>query len=141
VTAENINVNIGKSKIYWMEMLTTALIIQKVDSVMYNQIGGDNMKGYFKNNDLSKVDVFGGGKTIYYPTEDDGTVIGMNKVECVDITIYVNDRKFDKIVFKKKPVGVLEPLEKINPADFRLDGFEWLEHKRPKNRWDIFVWP
>lgn len=141
ITAENINVNIGKSKIYWMEMLTTALIIQQVDSIMYNQIAGDNMKGYFKNNDLTKVDVFGGGKTIYYPAEEDGTIVGMNKVECVDITIYINDRKFDKIVFKKKPVGVLEPLDKINPVDYRLDGFEWLNHKRPKNRWDIFIWP
>jgi lipopolysaccharide export system protein LptA len=141
ITAENININIGKSKIYWMEMLTTALIIQQVDSVMFNQIGGDNMKGSFRNNELSKVDVFGGGKTIYYPDQEDGSVIGMNKVECIDITIYINDRKFDKIIFKKKPVGVLEPLDKINPADFRLDGFEWLDHKRPKNRWDIFIWP
>lgn len=141
ITAEQINISIGKSNIYWMEMLTTALIIQQEDSVIYNQIGGDDMKGYFTNNDLSKVEVVGGGKTIYYPKQDDGSFIGMNKVECVDITIYIKDRKFDKIVFKKKPVGVLEPLDKINPADYKLDGFEWLDHKRPKNRWGIFVWP
>lgn len=141
ITAEQININIGKSNIYWMEMLTTALIIQQEDSVIYNQIGGDDMKGYFTNNDLSKVEVVGGGKTIYYPKQDDGSFIGMNKVECVDITIYIKDRKFDKIVFKKKPVGVLEPLDKINPADYKLDGFEWLDHKRPKNRWGIFIWP
>jgi lipopolysaccharide export system protein LptA len=139
VTADYINVNIGKSKIYWMEMLTTALIIQQEDSVKFNQIGGDNMKGYFRDNELSKVDVFGGGKTIYFPKQDDGTFIGMNKVECVDITIYIKERKFDKIVFKKKPVGVLEPLEKINPADFKLDGFQWLIDRRPKNRWEIFI--
>jgi hypothetical protein len=120
-------------------MLTTALIIQQEDSIMFNQIGGDNMKGYFTANELSKVDVFGGGKTIYYPKQDDGTFIGMNKVECIDITIYIKNREFDRIVFKKKPVGVLEPLDKINPADYKLDGFEWLIHRRPKNRWEIFI--
>lgn len=140
VTAEYINVNIGKSKIYWMEMLTTALIISQQDSIMYNQIGGDNMKGFFTNNDLSRVEVVGGGKTIYYPTEDDGTVIGMNQVDCVDITILIADKKIQKIIFKKKPVGELQPLDKINPADYKLDGFEWLINRRPKNRWDIFVW-
>lgn len=139
VTAEYINVNIGKSKIYWMEMLTTAMIISQEDSVMFNQIVGDNMKGYFKNNDLSKVDVFGGGKTIYYPKQDDGSVIGMNQVECINITILIEDKKIQKIIFKKKPVGVLEPLDKINPADYKLDGFEWLIHRRPRNRWEIFL--
>ena len=140
VTAENINVNIGKSRIYWMEMLTTALIISEEDSVKYNQIAGDNMKGYFKDNNLSKVDVFGSGKTIYYPKEEDGNVIGMNQVECVDITILIENKKVHRIIFKKKPVGKLEPLDKINPADYKLDGFEWLINRRPKNRWDIFTW-
>lgn len=141
ITAANINVNIGKSKIYWMEMLTTALIISEEDSVKYNQIAGDDMKGFFKDNNLYKVDVFGGGKTIYFPKEDDGTVIGMNKVDCVDITILINNKNIEKIIFKKKPVGVLEPLDKINPADYRLDGFEWLINRRPKNRHEIFLWP
>ncbi len=139
ITAEKINVNIGKSSIYWMEMISMALIISQEDSVMFNQIGGDDMKGYFTNNDLSRIEVMGGGKTIYYPKEDDGTVIGMNKVECVDITILINDKKIDKITFKKKPVGKLEPMDKINPADYKLDGFQWLIKRRPMNRHDIFI--
>lgn len=139
VTANNINIYIGKSKIYWMEMLTAALIISQEDSTMFNQIGGDNMKGYFTDNNLSKVDVFGGGKTIYFPKEEDGTVIGMNRVDCTDITITITNREIDKIIFKKKPKGVLEPMDKINPADFRLDGFEWLDYRRPKNRYEIFI--
>ncbi len=138
VTAEHIIVNIGKSKIYWMEMLTTALIISQEDSVMFNQIGGDIMKGYFKDNNLSRVDVFGSGKTIYFPKEDDGTIIGMNIVDCIDITILIEAKTIEKIIFKKKPEGVLWPLEKVNPADYKLDGFEWLIHRRPKNRWEIF---
>ena len=141
ITAENINVNIGKSKIYWMEMLTTALIIMQEDSVMYNQIGGDNMKGFFENNDLRRVEVYGGGKTIYYPKQDDGTIIGMNKVDCTDITIHIKDDEIQRIIFMKNPVGVLEPLDKINPADFKLDGFEWLDNRRPKSRPEIFIWP
>ena len=139
VTAEFINVNIGKSKIYWMEMINTSLIISQQDSVMFNQIGGDKMKGFFKDNDLWKVDVFGSGKTIYYPKEDSGDVIGMNKVECVDIIIFIESEKIERIIFKQKPEGVLEPLDKINPADYKLDGFEWLIHRRPKNRWEIFL--
>lgn len=139
VTANNINIYIGKSKIYWMEMLTAALIISQEDSTMFNQIGGDDMKGYFTDNNLSKVDVFGGGKTIYFPKEDDGTIIGMNKVDCTDITIIIGGKEVEKIIFKKKPKGVLEPIDKINPADYRLDGFEWLINRRPKNRFEIFI--
>lgn len=141
ITAEYIQIMISKGKVYRMDIEDMALLISEVDTIRFNQIGGNRMVAWFgEDNEIRKIDVFENGKTIYYPTEDDGNLIGMNKVDCTDICIYIENRKIQRIVFKQQPVGELIPDEQINPLEYRLEGFEWLIDKRPKNRWDIFTW-
>lgn len=138
ITGEEIHINIGKSQIYYFNILRDALIVQKEDKEKYNQIAGKNMMGYFKENDLVKVDVKENSKTIYFPKEENGDYIGMNEAISENIQIYLNNNEIIKIVFLKKPKGTLHPLSKIKPDAYRLDGFSWQENRRPKNRWEIF---
>lgn len=140
ITAEYIQIKISKGKIFRMDIQNMAMLVSEEDSVRFNQIGGNLMIAWFDNNEIYKIDVFDDGKTIYYPKEEDGNIIGMNKVDCKDISIYISNRKIQRIVFKLKPVGELIPNEQVNPMDYRLPGFSWLIEKRPKNRWDIFLW-
>ncbi len=109
------------------------------DSLRYNQIKGKSMTGYISKNKLKKIDVDGNGQSNYYAHDDKGEIIGLNKAESSNITIYMNDDgKVKKIVFIKSPEGELKPMADIADGDKLLPGFTWQEELRPKNKEDIF---
>ena len=109
------------------------------DSLRFNQIKGKTMTGYIRKNKLNKIDVDGNGQSNYYAHDDKGEIIGLNKAESSNITIYMNDEgKVKKIVFIKSPDGELKPMADIEEGDRLLPGFNWQEELRPKNKEDIF---
>jgi hypothetical protein len=114
-------------------------MISQEDSVKYNQIRGKSMTGYFRDNDLVKLDVNGNGQTVYY-AEDEGDIIGVNTAECSDLIIYLVDNHVSKVKYNVKPTGVYYPLN-LFPQDKRyLDGFAWNDAWRPKKMLDVFYW-
>lgn len=116
------------------------IIAMEDDSIRFNQIKGKNMTGFIRQNNLEKIDVDGNGQSNYYARNQDG-VIGLNKAESSNITIYMNKGKVKKIAFIKKPEGELKPLETIEDGDKLLPGFNWQADIRPKNKEDIFRHP
>lgn len=138
LTAKFMQFNLAKGKIKSLDMVETSMIIAREDSIMFNQIAGINMRGWFDSNALKKVDVYGNGQTIYYPKEDSGEVIGMNRADSKDISIYLENKKIDRIVFKIEPIGELTPLEDVPADQKKLPGFQWLEAIRPKTLQDIY---
>jgi hypothetical protein len=125
-----------------IHLRTDAFIIAlEDDSLRFNQIKGRNMVGYIRKNQLSKIDVTGNGQSNYYAHGDKGEIIGLNKAESSDITIYMNKGKVKKIVMIESPEGELKPMEEIQAVDKFLPGFLWQEEIRPKNKEDIFRTP
>jgi lipopolysaccharide export system protein LptA len=116
------------------------IIAMEDDSLRFNQIKGKNMTGYVRNNELYKIDVSGNGQSNYYARDKNG-VIGLNKAESSNITIYMNKGKVKKIAFIKSPDGELKPLAELESGDKLLPGFNWQAEIRPKNKEDIFLHP
>ncbi len=120
------------------EMQGNAMIVSRYDSLRFNQIKGKKMNGYFRDNELFRIDVNGNGESIYYP-EDQGRLIGMNRAECSNIVIFVKNRKIKKIKLLKSPTGTLSPPSgETAPEDQRLKGFKWLQDIRPASPPDVF---
>ena len=94
--------------------------------------------GYIKDNELYRIDVDGNGQTIYHP-KDNGIVIGVNRAESSDLTIFLSDRKVEEIIMRVQPKGNLNPPYLLPEDQTRLDGFRWLEAYRPKNKLDIYI--
>lgn len=140
ITAEYIDICMGQKEVYFININRMARVISQEDSLLFNQVGGLNMKAWFKNNELHKIDVFDNSKTYYYAREDNGDWIGLNVAESKDMAIYVENRQVVKISFLTNPIGTLHPMDKIKPEDFRIDGFTWQIHRRPLKREDIFIW-
>ncbi|HEX7585956.1 MAG TPA: OstA-like protein [Prolixibacteraceae bacterium] len=116
------------------------IISMEDDSLRFNQIKGKNMTGFVRKNELYKIDVAGNGQSNYYARDKTG-IIGLNKAESSNITIYMNKGKVKKIVFIKSPEGELKPLDQLEEGDKLLPGFKWQEDIRPKNKEDIFRHP
>jgi len=139
ITAAKIELENRNKQLHKIYLRNIALLIQKIDTVKYNQIRGKNMLGYFRNNKLVRLDVTGNGQTIYY-AEDQGSIIGVNRAECSDLIIYLVDNKVSRVNYLVKPSGKYYPLDLL-PANQRfLDGFTWNEAWRPTSSKDVFFW-
>ena len=113
--------------------------VSQADTNKYNQIFGRNMTGYFKDNELYKIDVIGNGQTVYYP-KDKEEYIGVNVAQSSNLIIYIANKEVDKIYFINQPTATLYPLDMAPKDILILGGFKWEDYQRPKNKEDIFVW-
>lgn len=138
MTADNIRIQMQNNRIDKMFFYNASFIVSEFDSIRYNQIKGKDMVASFKENDLYKIHVTGNAESIYYLTEKDSTVMGVNKSQSARLTIWVKDREIHRVTFHDKPEAILYPEAELMPADARLKGFLWQPVLRPKHKDDIF---
>lgn len=141
ISADYIEVHTQNNKPKIAYLKNQAFIISKVDSLRFNQIKGRDMTGFFTNKgQIYRIDVDGNGESIYYPAEEDGTLIGVNKSLCEKMKIFMQDRQVKEILFLNSPEGTLYPVKDLPPLDAVLDGFKWEQKQRPQSKLDVFLW-
>lgn len=137
--ANQIKVYTRNRAVYRADLIDAAFVVApELDSVGYNQIKGKLMNGYIRNNELYLIDVDGNGQTIYYP-KDGEVVIGMNKAESSNMSIWLKDRKVQNIIMRVSPTGNMNPPVLLSDDARYLKGFRWLDDYRPKTKDDIFL--
>ncbi len=142
MTGDTVKLRTYDGEIEYMRLFQNAFIISKEDSIdKFNQIKGRELIAHFNDsNEVYKINVNGNGQTIYYGKEEDGTYMGMNRLDCSEMKIMMNDNQIQDITFYVSPVGVFEPMKDVKPENQKLRNFIWLEYLQPKSREDIFVW-
>jgi lipopolysaccharide export system protein LptA len=118
-----------------MELYHSAFIASQVDTGRFNQIKGKSLSGYFKNNELFKINIKGAGEIVYY-LMDGETVTGRNQSKCMNIEIRVDKGKISDIYEYENSEGFIDPPLPANRV--RLEGFNWYDNLRPRKRSDIF---
>ena len=120
-----------------MELYYSAFVTSQVDTIRYNQIKGRKLTGYFKDNELYKINIDGNGESVYY-LEDGNRIVGKNSAKCASIEILVNKGKIQQIYERQSPEGVIDPPSRSPGANNKLEGFSWHDAIRPKKVADIF---
>jgi lipopolysaccharide export system protein LptA len=120
-----------------LELYSSAFITSQVDTFRFNQIKGRSLTGYFRDNELYKIDIRGNGESIYYLLEGE-FVAGINQAKCANIEVLVEKGKISEIIEYQNPEGTIDPPIPIGPEPLRLKGFQWLDKLRPKKKNDIF---
>lgn len=146
VTAKQINVTTGQNSIKYFELLSKAIVIQKVDSLdanKFNQIEGKKIEGFFAKDStgeqiIQKLNVIGNAQIIYY-VKQKKNYKGVNKTVCSDLSVWFDNGGVDKTTFRNKPESTIYPLQDIIDEEMRLKHFVWLENKRPKKKNDILL--
>jgi len=118
-----------------LELYNEAFIVSQVDTIRFNQIKGRSLTGYFRNNELYKLDIKGNGESLYYLMDGDN-VTGRNQSKCANIEVLVDKGKISEIYEYQNSEGFIDPPLPATPV--RLEGFQWLDHLRPKKKSDIF---
>jgi lipopolysaccharide export system protein LptA len=140
LVGEEILIYTNDSTIDWAHINGQALSVEEIDSVHYNQVSGKEMKAYFRDGEMHKVDVIGSVRVVYYPMEKDSTLMFMNVSETSLLNIYLENRKLHKMVMSPKSNGTLYPMEDLPRDKMRLDQFVWFDYIRPLDKDDIFNW-
>lgn len=140
VLGEVIHAYFNDSTITWAHIINQALTVENLDSIHYNQVTGKEIKSYFKNKQLDKVDVISNVQVVYYPLDKDSTMMFMNTSETSLLNLYMKDKKVDKMVMSPQSSGVLYPMTQIPGDKMKLSNFAWFDYARPKGKDDLFIW-
>ena len=140
LTARRIEIKTTENEVEWVQLHDAAFIISQEDTIGFNQMKGRTMHGHFRDNALWRVDVDGNGETIFFIRENNGDLVGINKAVSSNIIIFVDGAEVTGIQFVRQPEAVLFPPEDLSGEDRLLRNFQWLDHRRPQGKFDIFEW-
>jgi lipopolysaccharide export system protein LptA len=137
--AKQIDAFLKNGQIDYALMNEEALIISNNDTTIFNQVSGDDMKGFFKENELEQINVKGNANSIYF-VEDEEDYLGFHKSGSNEMKLYFKDRKVQTVKFIGGEEKTLFPLKSMGKEKSKLDRFAWYEKYRPKSIIDIFIW-
>jgi len=70
ISGVNIDLYTANQQADYFILTKKAMIISEEDSIRFDQISGKKITGYFRNNEIYKIDVSGNSESIYFPRED-----------------------------------------------------------------------
>ena len=141
MSADLIHIYVKNQTVDYMHGIGSGLMVKQDGANEYNQMAGKEILAYIRDEDVYLVDVQGNAETVFYPVEDDGSYIGVNRTQSSFVKVYLHDRKIDYVLFTTSTTGVMIPLDQALPEETRLNGFFWAEDERPRQAADIFLHP
>lgn len=139
IVGEEINVYLNDSTIDSVYVDRQALMIEKLDSTHFNQVGAQQMRTYFVKGEVSENRAVGNVMVVNYPLEKDSTINYQNYVETAEARMFMKDRKLKKI-WAPASHGFFYPIGMAPAERTRLEGFAWFDYIRPISPDDVFKW-
>ncbi|MBU0486702.1 MAG: hypothetical protein KKA07_05545 [Bacteroidetes bacterium] len=140
LSARMIEAFTGDNRIDSIHLLDSAFVISQKDTIRFDQVKGEIMQGYFRDNEMKCIIVSGYGETIYYLEDEAGALIGVNRADAANLILIMDNSEFKTISFISRPSGTIFPDNQIPDADRRLPAFLWQIERKPTSRYDVFFW-
>jgi len=140
-TADTRVVFLRDKHIHRLQLKRNAMLASLSDSLVYDQISGRNIMGYFREDTLRRILVDGNGESIYFAKDEKGAYLGVNRATCGRMIIYLKNQRVNRIVFLEHPEAKMTPMDQVNLEDFLLNGFRWRGAERPRSREELLIPP
>jgi lipopolysaccharide export system protein LptA len=134
MTGDTISMEIRNNTIDRMRLLQNGFVISKDTLGDYNQVKGRLITAFFQENELNQVAVNGNAESIYFVLEETELALimmGMNRITCSNMLIRFQNRRVQQIRFYQQPDATFVPPHELKEPETRLNGFVWLEERRP----------
>lgn len=142
MTGDNIHLiaNTKTEQLDSLKVFNNAFVIEKDTlGTGYNQIKGRSLYGKFYDNKLKTIDFVQNTESIQYVYNEDNLLVGINKLVCSRIRLYMNDNQdVEKIVLITDPTGALYPESMLHENDRKFRDFVWRGDERIYRKEDIF---
>ena len=139
ILGEEINVFLNDSTIDSIYVERQALLVQQVDSTIFNQVTGKQMRAYFKEGQMERSESEGNVYIVYYPLEKDSTIINMTYAETSLLKMFLKEKKLQRI-WSPAAKGTFYPIQMAPIEKTRVKGFAWFDYIRPIDKHDLFIW-
>jgi len=139
ILGEEINVFTNDSTIDSVYVRRQALLVERLDSVHFNQVGGLLMKSYFKDGDMRESHVDGNVYVVNYPLERDSTILYQNYLETSKLRLYMEQKKLRRL-WAPASQGCFYAVGTAPRERTFLSNFAWFDYIRPLSKFDLFEW-
>lgn len=136
---EEIKAFFNDSTIDSVQVLRQALSVERIDSVHYNQVTGNEMHTYFRDGEVYLSTSIGNVYVKYYHMGEDSILADMNHTETTFLKLFMKNRKVDRI-WMPAATGSFYPIPLIPSDMLYVENFAWFDYIRPIDRFDIFHW-
>jgi len=138
ITGDTIHLYTRNRKAEKIDVFENAMLINAIENRVFNQVKSTYLRGMFTAGELDSVRARGAANCIYYVQDDDGSYTGVNECTSDVMDLYFGNRELLKVAFRSEVNGTLWPIKYKTPEEMRLPGFEWLEDKRPKTKFELY---
>lgn len=136
LSADSIQIVLSGRTLRKAELNSSAFVAVKEDSIHFDQIKGADIIIFFEKGELSRFDALGSSSMLFFFAED-SILTTMNEKECKAMSARLNDKKIERIRYFEMITSNAYPLFNLEKEKQKLKGFQWLEERRPKNRFDV----
>ena len=137
---EEIQAFMNDSTIDSIYVLRQTLSCERLDSLHYNQVAGQEMHSYMENGELKMTHVIGNVIVNYFPLDEDSLMVAMNHIESTEMKMFMGENRRMRKIWMPAATGTFYPIPMI-PGNVRfLENFQWFDYVRPQNPQDIFNW-
>ena len=138
ITGDTIYLYTKNKKAERVRVLENSFIVDEVEPGIYHQIKSSFINGFFKDGTLDSVRATGLAESVYFLQDDDSAFTSVNQTRSDAIDIYFLNGELYKVVFRSELKGTLYPISHKHPSEMRLQGFRWLDNRRPKTKYEMF---
>ncbi len=142
ITGNAIYMHMNDSTVDYALLPDYGFMAEFIGEVFFNQLSGKEMKAYFIDQELRRLDVSGNVQLLMYPMEEDSTYNKLVDAESSYMIMLLKpQREIDKITMWPEVTGNVTPLYLAKKSQYYLAGFAWYDVLRPKHPDDIFIIP
>lgn len=141
VSADSIKIFVKDGVVDYLYGSGNAIAIKQEGENEFNQLSGTEMYAYMRDGDVYLIEVRGNAETVFYPREEDGSYMGVNKTQSSFVKLFLRDRQVERVLFTTATSGVMIPLREATDLERKLSAFFWAEAERPHQPGDVFLNP
>lgn len=141
IFGDTIRVFFNDSTVDWAHVINTAFATQLKDEDYYDQLESNEIKAYFENGEMRRIEALGNVIVIFYPQESDSTISGMFHTDASFLNIYLQNNEMQKMIMWPSVKGKMYPLNMLTNEMMFLSRYVWYGDKRPLNKDDIYRRP
>lgn len=138
ILGDTIRLFFNDSTIDWAHVINSAFAVQLKEEPYYDQLSGNEIKAFFEDGKMRRVETAGNVLAIFFPQEEDSTITAMANADASFLTMYLQDNQMEKIIMWPAVKGRMYPLEKLSPDVMYLPRYKWYGEERPVDKDDIY---
>lgn len=136
---------VESEKLDSLKVFLNAFLVQK-DTIRlpdskkfgFNQVKGDRLFGFFRDNALYQIDIVKNAESINYARDADGVLQSIDKSKSASITAEFENNDIVTITKFNQVDGVVYPLSKFPFTEREFPNFEWRGAEKLLSKNDIF---